>query len=531
MVIIFVVSENYNLKDRFKAYKDHSRAKEWLNNNIDRLKKIFTDIKIRDYIFEPFKGVFKNEQKDSESVIKSTITTVALVNMVLSGLPGRMGVGVYVSMALEAYMAYLIAKQVGLKVKGVNDIWKYFGLLAGISFIILEGFRQLLSFTFSLASFIPMLPPIILAELIVTDFVGVLFWLGFKEAKEKGEFKIPTVPVKLFRLTKDLFVFQKDLIMDALTKKNLKIIGKRLKAWLTGDIEEAQHIARGELFPTVALSMLIKGEYDSFKGPMGRTFIDSVRRAYPEQLKDSNIEEIGDFFSNRGNLEKDIDYLKGEFFEHLNNEYENNDGDEWTSSLNPLRNEKGYDAIFTNHSTGEQYKVEFKMVGYDSDIYEALKNPDVIVLTTDERKESFDDNDRVYSTSDSPFGTTGPYSSYKEIEQVTADNVDRLIDNLESLSHIKGAGGSAIAKGMATLWPFVIAYMRKRISEEQLSAAFDKTLGDTGGVLASRIAWAIALGPIFGWYLLARGVILITRSAEKLSLDENEPFIRTIKID
>ena len=54
MVIIFVMSENYNLKDRFKAYKDHSRAKEWLNNNIDRLKKIFTDIKIRDYIFEPF---------------------------------------------------------------------------------------------------------------------------------------------------------------------------------------------------------------------------------------------------------------------------------------------------------------------------------------------------------------------------------------------------------------------------------------------------------------------------------------------
>jgi len=524
------MSIDYDLKNRFKSYVDNSKAKKWLNNNVDRLKRIFSDIKIRDYIFEPFKGVFKTEQKDPESIIKSAITTVALVNMVLTGIPGRLGIGVYISYSLEAYMAYIIARQVGLKISSVNDIWKYFGLLGGISFIIIEGFSQLIHFAISFTSFIPMLPPIILAELIVSDFVGVLFWLGFKEAKKSGDFKIPAVPVKLFKLTKDLFVFQKDLIMDALTKENLKIVGTRLKAWLTGDIETAHHIARGELFPTIALLMLVKGEYDSFDGPMGRTFIDAVKRAYPE-LEDSSVMEIGEFFSDQGNLEKHIDYLKGEFFEHLNDKYENTDGDEWTSSLNPLRNEEGYDAIFTNHKTGEQIKVEFKMVDDDSSIYKALKDPDVIVITTDERKESFDDNNRVYSTSDSPFGKTGPYSGFDEMEIVTEENVNRLISQLETLSHMKGAGGSAIAKGIATLWPFVIAHMRGRISEKKLSTAFDKVLGDTGGALASRIIWAMLLGPVFGWYLLARGVILITRSIEKLSIDNNEPSVKSFGID
>lgn len=524
------MNENkFDLKSRFKSYSNTKKAKKWLDKNINRVKKIFSDIKLRDYVFEPFKNVFHTEYKDSESIIKSTITTVALVNMVLSGLPGRMGVGVYVSMSLEAYMAYMIAKQVGLKVNSVNDIWKYFGLFAGISFVIIEGFRQLLSFAFSLASFIPMLPPIILAELIVTDFVGILFWQGFEAAKETGNFKIPKIPLKTFSKTKELFIFQKDMIIDSLSIENLKIIGKRLKAWLTGDIEEVEYIARGELFPTIAIMMLQKSEYESFNGPMGRTFIDALKRAYPK-LDGSDIEEIGAYFANQGDIGKHIDYIKGEFFEHLNHIYENNDGDEWTSSLNPNRSEEGYDSIYTNHNTGEQIKVEYKMVDDDSSIYQALKNPEVIVITTDEREESFEDNHRVFATSESPFGRTGPYSEFDKIETVTSENVHRLIDNLDTLSALKSAGGSAIAKGIVSLWPFVIAYMRKRITQEQMSTAFEKVLGDTGGTLASRITWAIILGPIFGWYLLARGVIIIVRSAEKLS-NTDEYEIRNIRID
>ena len=34
-----------------------------------------------------------------------------------------------------------------------------------------------------------------------------------------------------------------------------------------------------------------------------------------------------------------------------------------------------------------------------------------------------------------------------------------------------------------------------------------RVLGETGKSLASRIAYGILLGPVFAWYLLARGVI------------------------
>ena len=521
---------NYNFKERFSRYKNASSAQDWLNRNKERVKAIFSDIKIRNYIFEPFKDVFNHKEDTDITKIKSVITVVAISNMVMAGLPGKMGIGVMVSMGLEAYMAYIIAKQVGIKCNSINDIWKYFGMLAGVSLIIFEGFRQLLSLSFSMFSVIPMLPPIILAELFVSDFVGVLFWVGFEEAKEKGSFKIPARALKgILSRSKELFTYQKDIIVGTLTLENLKLVGRRLKSWLKGEVDEAQATANGEMMSAVALMYLIDGQYESFDGPLGRTFIDAIRRAYSTELSDASLEEMGEFFSNRPNIIKDIYYLKGEYFEHIMNMIENNDGDEWTSGLNPSRNEKGYDAIFTNHITGEQIKVECKNTSSSSDIYDALENPDVIIITNNRMKEVFHENERVFSASDTPFGEFENLDDFEKVNKVTADNVDKLIENLESVSAVDEASGSAIAKGIAMLWPFVVAYMRKRITEEQLSNAFNKVLGKTGATLASRIAWAIILGPVFAWYLLARSVTLMVRGAENLAMG-NKPIIHTIRI-
>ena len=145
-------TSDYNFKERFNRYKNTSKAQDWLNRNLNRVKAIFSDIKIRDYIFEPFKDVFAEADNNNEGKIKSAINLVAITNMVLAGIPCKLCVGVFVCMGLEAYMAYIIAREVGIKVKSVNDIWKYFGILAGVSLIILEGFRQLLSISFSLFS-------------------------------------------------------------------------------------------------------------------------------------------------------------------------------------------------------------------------------------------------------------------------------------------------------------------------------------------------------------------------------------------
>jgi hypothetical protein len=106
--------------------------------------------------------------------------------MVQAGLPGKMGVGVVVSMALEAWMAFTIARAEGIKVNAVSDIWKYFGLFAGTVVTILYLFRSLLGLGYSAFSVVPGINPIILAELFTTNLVGVLFWISFQEARDQA---------------------------------------------------------------------------------------------------------------------------------------------------------------------------------------------------------------------------------------------------------------------------------------------------------------------------------------------------------
>ena len=167
--------------NNYKTYYDD--AKKWFEDNFEKIKQLFEDKKLRDFIFEPFVGVFNIPDNTIDKHIYETITQVAIINAVLAGLPGQMGIGVYVSMALEAWMAYAIAKHVGIKVKTPSEIFKYFGMLSAIGFTILFGFKHLLSFGFSLFSVIPMINPLIIAELLVTNLVGVLFWVGFRYNK------------------------------------------------------------------------------------------------------------------------------------------------------------------------------------------------------------------------------------------------------------------------------------------------------------------------------------------------------------
>ena len=104
--------------------------------------------------------------------------------------------------------------------------------------------------------------------------------------------------------------------------------------------------------------------------------------------------------------------------------------------------------------------------------------------------------------------------SNEEMQNVTTENFKELIDKLEPID-VAVAGSSA--KALAMLWPFTMAYIRKKINKEQLEEAYIRVLGESGKTLVSRLAWAIVLGPVFAWYLLSRGVILIVRGAENLS--------------
>jgi hypothetical protein len=67
---------------------------------------------------------------------------------------------------------------------------------------------------------------------------------------------------------------------------------------------------------------------------------------------------------------------------------------------------------------------------------------------------------------------------------------------------------------LISLWPFVAAFLRQRIDRQQLQAACMAVLPDAGEKLASRIGYATVLGPVFAWWLLARGLMLATGDNE-----------------
>jgi hypothetical protein len=106
-------------------------AQEWLQKSYGRITNLFADKSLRDFVLEPFNGVLDNSSKSLEPSVYAIVTQVAVVNAVLAGLPGKMGIGVFVSMALEAWMAFRIARHVGVEMESPKDVFKYLDLLAG----------------------------------------------------------------------------------------------------------------------------------------------------------------------------------------------------------------------------------------------------------------------------------------------------------------------------------------------------------------------------------------------------------------
>ena len=102
--------------------------------------------------------------KTDESVYR-TITLVAVINASFAALPGKMGIGVFISVALEIAMAVAIANHVGLHEIRKENIYKYLGTIATVGFSILVLFKEAISAAFSLfSSFTGPLNPLIPAE-------------------------------------------------------------------------------------------------------------------------------------------------------------------------------------------------------------------------------------------------------------------------------------------------------------------------------------------------------------------------------
>lgn len=467
-------------------------AKAWVTDNLARLNRLLNESWLRNYIFEPFKGLFENRGKTHQEKVFSVISIVALINMVLAGLPGKMGVGVAVSVGMELWMAWVIARCAGMQLT-TDEVWKHLLTTAGAFLTALVLFKQVLGLAFSMGSIVPGVNPLILAELVTTDFIGLLLWLGFQKLYSKDYFSLGWSD--LARASKEawkLFKHQFDAVRSALSMDTLRTLGTRIKAFLTGDIVADLPRLRGELFTAACMGYLLQGQYSALEGPVGKEFIGAIRDRYPD-LKSASIEEIAAQMHtyNDAQLVGVENLVKGKLFERMVVKYENDDGDVWTAVTHQDESWPGSDIVMFNADTGETLELSLKATMSPSYVESALtRYPDIPIIATSEVAGDLNDA-RV---------SAGPFSD-RELTQVTQDNFEVL---LNGLSRLDVASGVATTSALS-LWPFVIAYMRRRINQDQFEQASVVLLGDAGKTLASRLAWAVALGPVFAWVLLARG--------------------------
>ena len=495
-------------KDSFDAFSSNEKvtaAKDWLNKNSEKLESMLKHAKVRDFIFEPIRDVFSVPGEGEERRAREIITQVAVVNAIIAGLPGSLGMGVVVSIALELWMAYSISKVLGLGLSR-DDAIKTVVAWAASAGLVLVGFKAALNVAFPIVT---ALMPIAgfgtaVTQLVVTNLFGVIFWIMFEELRDNRVFRSPMVSAS--RLTtelKGLLTHQASFARQLFNLDNLKTMGVRFKAWISGEVDTNIPKVRGDLAAAAAMVMLINREESHFEGPLGREFIQAIRDRYPD-LENASIPEISEHMS--GYTEEQmvgvINLIKGKLFERMVAHYENEDSDEWKAVLHEDEQYPGSDLILFNEETGDTVEVSLKATDSLGYLERSLtKYPDYAIVSTDEVAAAFGDSSVVMSSG----------IANEEVTQVTRENFEVLLKDVGEINAVGVAAGGTGASLLVTLWPFVIARLRNRIDNEQLEMVCMKVLPETGKMLASRLSYAIVFGPVFAWWLLARSVLLLTK--------------------
>ena len=166
------------LSNKRRARKD----KNW-KKYLPSISKLFSIRGIQDTIMDELSPILKIIYPKTEESVYRTITLVAIINASFAALPGKMGLGVPIAIALEISMAAAIANHVGLHDVRKENIYKYLGTLGTVAFSILVLFKEAISAFFSLfSSFTGPLNPLIPAELLVTNLYGS--WRALPESED-----------------------------------------------------------------------------------------------------------------------------------------------------------------------------------------------------------------------------------------------------------------------------------------------------------------------------------------------------------
>ena len=514
-ISIIDFEKRINLRKKLLLKLDES--KNWFEKKVKSIQLLFEYEKLRNHIFNNFSLLWEKGNITEDKEIYAIITQVSVANAVLAGLPGKLGIGVFVCIALEFYMALAIARKIGFKVSEDDFeetelkrwIWEKFKSLApyGLYFtfvglITVFAFKHMFSFVFSIVPG-PVSFVVVVSEYIVTTFVGILFWTSFEQVNDPRNNKILK---STYEKTKNLLIHQKDSLQHTFTRENIEDTYKKLHAWFTGDYLENLPKIRGDVFVSLAIGQLLIGKHENFDGPLGQIFLKSIRERW-SQLENATPEDISVFMNeaySQDQIPGVINVIKGKFFENLVETHENADGDEWTALMHEDESYPGSDMIMTNAETGETIELSLKATHSANYIESSLlKYPEIPILVPSEVSEEFKDLDMVIA---SDFRNS-------EIQEITESNFEELVNNLTPFSRISGISATTYGVAMASvvsIWPFVVAYKRGKISKDRLRKACKIVFPKSGEELVYRITYITIFGPIYGWYVLAKTAMSLT---------------------
>lgn len=450
--------------------------------------------------------------KDTDEGAYNYIIICSIFNAIFIGLPGTVGWGVAVSMAIEFVMAVQIAKMTGLMdMSTIFDFQKtkrrIYSLLAAVgltSVTVLILIKKALDIAFNLISQIPFMIFITGTSVFITTvFYGLFLYLAFNELKALETEKLSTKSI--LRISNNASKYTVKISWKLLKMIfDIPKIFKQIKRNVTDAFNihtETDKIIRGDLFHVTALSYLLQNKEAAFNGPFSKLWLEAVRLSHPTQLgENTTFQDIREHLSNydSGQYPKVLQNIKSKFFEVAETHFENNDDDELSIELIKEQNNPGFDAISTNHETGQKVIFNYKFTDDLGYIENHLQNyPDLPVVVPADVYEKLKDNPLVVS-GDIQSGNF----EQEEITKINKDNFESILKSNEDLLIVGGVavGGTTLA---IRLLPFLYAYFRSRISKEQLQKAVTIFFPEVTALTLNRIAMLTLIGPVYGFFILA----------------------------
>ena len=471
--------------------------KEW-KTSYDTAKEYFPHLKtliIDDIEIDKITKFISKTRKEEQ--VYQIISVTAIIVGAIAFVPGQMGpAGIYTCRAVEAYMAYEIAKTVGLKPTKDNIVKLI--LATGITTVsviwIMKSFIEFF-FSFTAGLFVP-------AVILATNFLGIFFWLAFEEL---SKFK------NLSKLSfgKSLIIASKAVkLAYNLGKAQIKIIGnigsklKKLSKNILSIVNfkrNHEQLIKGDLFFALSLARLLENKCDSFNGFNGQMILTAWRKSYPSALgENASCEQIAKFVQSYSpdQLEGLQKPVKGKLFEIYENYHENNDGDQYKSELYEDSNHPRVDLKITDINTGKSLGIQLKASENKNYIDSTLKKyPDTEIIVPKGVAEKI--NHPLVSDSS---------ISLNELNNINDEGFEKLLDINHGEYLAKGGIQAGTVVLFVNLMPFIYARFNKQISNDQLTVALKKFIPDLTAKTIHRVTLLSMIGPLYAFFLITKAI-------------------------